>query len=539
MQPTISPAHSNTTQNARRAAAVAAALFLVSLAVYLSFPQRAFFGDGLPLLHVLERGELRSQYLFYLPMVQSVQWVASLVSDLSLEAALKLTSVLGGAGGVVVWFFVALEVFKTLVPAAAAASILIFMPGYWFFATATQVSSLHACFAGVLFWGFLQFLRNDRSVWRGSVAVAFGTLFSLSTHLSACSNVFIAIGVLLYTQRKLTLLAAGGAGVAAFLFFDMWGHTLIFGDSSYRGEVLSFYLQSLERFDAVGLLTVISTIGLDQLLIYTLPASILVPAGLSLCWKNDRPLAVAIVLWVFGYLVVGAPFGVIEWGRYFVPTMGLQAILAVTVIRHLATPVWAAILLVILPIAPVCFAAHYYMTAALWTILGISVLLAIAVRFLKPSPTRFVTIGAPFALAIITGITSLSTVVSSFPIDVLRDQIDAVSHYTGGKGLLVICERYLLCKEYWYRYFNPARRTIPLNLLELDFLADDQATNRRDYFTAEIERHLSSGDPVWLAGNLLSPKPGGQSEQYLQFLRTHYRVMRPNGAPEALLQIQR
>jgi len=521
----------------RSTAAIATALGVAAFVLYVATAQRGFWSDGMFYYAQIERGDLRSQYVLYLPIIAGTRALLS-PFGLTLEGAIKLVSAFGGGVCVATGYVLARAVLRSAPRALAAASLLALLPGMWFNATATEVHAIHAACAGIATVGLAFSAANLEST-LSLAAVAVGGALGPSTHPSGASVALPALAALVAAKRKLPLMVALaiGAGISFVLY------ELIAAPSPAVSQYgVSFrYVYFTQLFEP-GRVQLLLREGSAEILLFSVPASCLLAVGLRQLGSRARAVAWVFGLTIAGYVALCLPIYSFEWGCYYVPTFTVEAILAVVALERLAISWPRAGIAVALSAVPSWITLHDYArtpgTIAVLVCAPILFLLALG----RPRPELPRAVGlASAALVAIAFAFSMKLVVPLFFLDPTRDFIRAVEAYTAPQGpsAVFFMEGDGLAHESWKRFYRPgAAGVYAENLLMLDVVPPERRDEVRADFRNKIEERLARGEPVWLAGDPIRLVRGHAGLEFLEELKKSYELESPPGAPAQLLRIR-
>jgi hypothetical protein len=521
-------------------------VFAVATALYLLTMQRMICGDGIFFDEMLQAGLLMNIHLLQLPLAWSLQATLSVFVDVSPETAMKMLSALTGGFGVAVTYGVARQVLGSTAQALAAALTLMVLAGYWFHATATELHALHPACATVLLAGLVRAIRAGE---RGDAALDTITLTccaagSLMTPLSHASGVAMGLPTLyviwkLPPRLRWQLLIAVAGGSLAF--------GVIFGLSYWLSVNVQASLASAS--DAATGMSMMSTIAMfKQWLLYAIPVSVLVPAGLGVLFRTAPKLAWFSLLWIVAWPIAALRHTDFLFGSYHTPTFPVQVIVAVVALRQLARTPLRAVLVMVLAAVPMvgllardtaglapdnlretmmlCPAMDDLEVGLLLWLLAATTLVTMTrgstshdeparPRWLPILPLATLLLSAPFLAPILRG-------------DPYRD-------------LVIYLPESFSERNHWRRFFrigdkergfSPAdKEYLPVNLESYrGAITRARMDNLRVWFVGEIDTY-SEGT------KLLHIPPDKEVMEFFAYLRETYRFARPQGTAEPIYEL--
>ncbi|MBI3818938.1 MAG: DUF2723 domain-containing protein [Planctomycetes bacterium] len=520
----------------RTAAVWALALSLAAFLIYIFYPQRGLYSDGIFYLRDLEQGAWRSQYLTYFPLVHCARLLLSPVHAITMEDAIRLVSAVGGAAGVGLWFLTGRLLLKSNFAAGVAAAMIIFIPGYWFNATATEVHTQHGAFSALLIYGIVSVLIRSSIPARAWLIVAAGAALTPGSHLSGVAAAPPCLAAIYFSRHRWKLFSACAAGGILFLF----GYFMIARSMDrIRNYETGFNIIYSEMFKSPSKWPRTIFTATAELFIYASPASTLVPAGFRVIARSARP-----VVWIFGLAFIGyfllcAPTEVLEMGCYYVPTIGMQALLAIAAYREIAKSPGRALTVIIVAFAPALvtvFSASRDAGTIVWAFA--SAFCWFLIPPAAPESRRLPRSAflAPFFTCILTAL----AVARDFKNDPVRDRAAAVAEIAGAKGCIILADFSAAAQATWlYYYQHRGSGAAPfiMNLFEIDWQTGAEINNYKKKFVGHIERILGNGDGVWLVGDLEIITPGTPPGDMLAEVTNRYALTRNDSYPSYLLKI--
>lgn len=510
---------------------IALLLFVLSTGLYLLTRQQALFNDGIFFEGKLRAGDLAYGQILYLPLVWVVWASLGTVFDLSAETALKVVSALAGGLGVALTFLIACQALTSALRALAAALLLAGLYGYWFHSTATELHMVHATCALVLFLGLIHTVHFAQTADRaarldpGTIALLFlGTGLTLASHTSGIALLLPTLYVAWVTRRARPaqgqLLIAVGAGVLAFAACYLWlasSHPEMqkYADD-HAGKMLSLVT------DAGTLPAKVLSVG-RELLVFAVPASALVPAGLRVLFHTAPQHAWLLLLWVVAWPLVVLPVEDFAVGSYHMPTLPVQALLAVIAWHGVATSIPRALLVLAvatLPAAVGLLALHqqqgraaFDMALLAWAVC--STVLFVLARSHTPQPRWLLALP-------VTGLLLSATVLPpALGQDSIRDHIRQVQAVVRDGDVVCYVTHDTAVHHHWRRFFPRA-----VNLLLLDAQPD-------------LLPDLQTLRSIWLVGDLEGAAGGPRFQEFRTRLLQQFSKARPEGAPEGMFLLTR
>lgn len=495
------------------AAPVAIGLF--SFGLYAVTLQHAIYGDGINFVDLLADGKLLNHRILVLPLARLVQLTVGLVVEVDGETALKLLSAFAGSIGAGFAFCVARRLFSSSTAATACAALTAVLPGCWFFATSTEIHTLHATCSWLLLWGLLRSCAGPIGSTTGLMLFAGSAL----TPVSHLSGVAAALPVAFVAWQKpecrKAILVWSGAGFVAAGCVYLWLHLFDDSFSRYRRVFRSYgHLDLLS--DPAFLWRQLQT-SAHEMLKYACPASTLLFAGVRVLVKQRPLIGWLLVSWLLAWTLIVMPIEVRELGGYYVPVLLAQAAFAIAAMRRLARSWPWALLAATLATAP--GVAWQWGEAVGWTvfIVAAALLLGLTGRFDTRPSRRYDLVLPLFACALFA-----SVQLSSLSEDPVRDRLVAVSTYAEPDSVLLMLSR----SEYhhWLQ-FEPMRshRAMAVNVRDLrrDLSAD---------YISVLRHRVGAGGRVYLVGSSDDLPP-----PIADLLDDAFRLRVPPDAPDGLL----
>jgi hypothetical protein len=259
--------------------------------------------------------------------------------------------------------------------------------------------------------------------------------------------------------------------------------------------------------------------------LFAVPASTLVPAGLRVLFHTAPQHAWLLLLWVVAWPLVVLPVDDFAYGSYHMPTLPVQAILAVTAWHGVATSVPRALVALALAFLPTLMvlagATTLYGSLGVW-ILASTVLFWMA-RHHTPQPRW------PLSLPVATLLFSATYLPPLLNQDPIRDRIRAVAAAVGEEDLVFFLAGNTLTHNHWRRFFpgaaGPNPRAVNPRLLDRDAALLSDLRRR-------MQAALAGDRTLWLVGNL-DEAPGGPGfDEFRDLLRKQFTLHAPPGVPE-------
>lgn len=514
---------------------IALLLFVLSTGLYLLTRQRAIYGDGIFFESHLANGNLAYGQILYLPLVYAAWSCLGTVLDISAETVLKVVSALAGGAGVALTFLIACQTLTSTLRALAAALLLVGLSGYWFHSTATELHTVHAACALVLFLGLvhtLQAVQTAARIPRGTLSLLFlGTALTLASHTSGIAVLLPTLYVVTLTRRssaaRRQLLLGIGAGLLVFSACYLW---LTSSHPAMQRYASDHSLKMFSVFTAPETLPPKTLGAARELLLYAVPASTLLPAGLRVLFHTAPGHAWLCLLWVIAWPLVVLPVGDFAFGSYHMPTLPVQAILAVTAWHGVATNVPRAILALALAVAPaaatlVGLQADLGRAAMDWS-LAAWVPAAAALFWLAgnhtPNPRWLL------ALPVMSLVLSAAFLPPILGQDLIRDRIRAVAAAVGGQDLVLYATTDTVVHHHWKRFF-------PGSAVNLRMLDHDPALLA--VLQSRAQEALDGKRSLWLVSDLENESGGTDFQRFRDLLRERFAKRSTDGLPESVYRL--
>ncbi|MEE9126871.1 MAG: hypothetical protein V3U11_06995 [Planctomycetota bacterium] len=503
-------------------------LFVLSTGIYLLTLQRAIYGDGIFLEPQLTAGELAYNHILYLPLVWTVWSGIGAVVDISAETSMKVVSALAGGAGVALTYLIALRVLSSALHALAAALLLMGLFGYWFHSTATEVHAVHSTCALVLCLGLSRTLDAGNAGHRlGLLTICLlflGTVLTPASHTSGIA-MLLPIAYVAWRARPVRgqLLIATGAGLVVFAAGYQW---LISSNPYLQTYVDNHTAKMFSILTSPGALFPKTLGGLRECLFYALPASTVMPAGLRVLFRIAPGHGWLFLLWLVSWFLMVLPVGDFAYGSYFVPTFGVQAILAMVAFNALSTSIRRALLLTTLPLLPALLAVDSMDVALLLWGAVAAWMFMMARRDVTPSPRWFL------ALPVTSIALSATFLLPMLRQDPIRDRIHAVQETVGPTDLVFYLAPHGITYSHWRRFFpgadGPDRRALNLSLLDYPSLRPALP----DELGSRVQQAHAGTRRLWLVGHPWSPPGGHRFREFRDLLEKKFSFDVPEGAPD-------
>jgi len=422
----------------------AAALYAVTM-------QRAYYDDGIRFEGMLESGDLAYIHILYLPVVAGLRELLAF-ADVSSEQALKFVSVLSGGFTVGMVCRLALDTLVHPGKALAVALLLSGLLGFWFHSTATELHAFHAAFATCLLVGLIRVVHAPDRVTPGlCLLLFFGAAMTPASHASGVATALpIALTFFFARGARVRLLVVIGAGFAVWAAAYWYFYELFEGYSLAQSDKLPRLLQN------PGLLPGQLRAVASELLLYSTPASTLIPAGFVVLRQKVPRQAMLCLTWILGWAILALPVGDRAYGSNFIATMPAQALFAIVALHGLGTSPARMLLVSALAFLPAPAFLCLGELEALYAYVGSAVVLLWMVRPAVPNPRW------PFLLHLGTFGLSLWFLMPLIQRDPVRDQIRAVEAAVGADATVLFLEKMPNDHTLWVRYFpgvqGPDRR---------------------------------------------------------------------------------
>lgn len=531
-------------------------LFAAATALYLLTTQRMICGDGIFFDEMLQADWLLNIHLLLLPLAKVLHTILSVFGDVSYETTMKVLSAVAGGAGVAMTFRVARHVLGSKAQALTAALTLMVLIGYWFHSTATELHALHPACASVLLLGLVRALAASR---QGSTSLdrttlgccALGSLLTPLSHLSgAAMGVPVLYALFRVSGRlRVQLLLAVAAGLLAFLVIFA---TLYWGISDFR----KLFEGSANAATGISIKGTIAM--LKQLLLYAIPASALVPAGLVVLFRTAPWLAWLALSWMVAWPIVVVQHTDFLLGSYHTPTLPVQVILAVVAFSHLArTPLRAilAALLASLPMVGVLardtagpapdneqattvlcsFVDDLVLGLWLW-LLAAAILVLMVRKQTSNGEARWLPV-----LWIVTLLLSAPYLLPKLNGDPYRDRIHDVSRLVGERDLVFYLPESFAERNHWRRYFRADNRERGFSPADVHYRDENLKAYKSAVILARQEKR-----GIWFVGKmdsyptLIAPRDMKPDKGVLEFfadLRETSDFVRAAGTVEPIFEL--
>ncbi len=513
-------------------------------------------GDGIFFDEMLQRGSLMNVHLLQLPLTWALQSALSAFAVVSPETTMKILSALAGGLGVAMTYVVARQVLPGPGQALAAASTLMVLAGYWFHSTATELHALHCACATILLLGLLRALRAAD---RGDAALDRSTLLccavgSLLTPLSHLSGIAMGLPILyaLYKvppplRQQLLGAVAGGCLTFAAAFALSYARSQEFREA-FAGSSAA----------ATGLSMVGATAMIKQFLLYALPVSPLVPAGLAVLFRTAPGPAGLSLAWILAWPIVVVRHTDFLSGSYHVPTFPVQVLLGVVALGHLARSPQRAVLAVSLAALPMVGVlardtaglAHdneratsvlcppmddLDLALGLW-LLAATTLFLMAARQARRDQPRWLPL-----LPVATFLLTAPYVIPKLLDDPYRDRIREVSRLVGDRDLVLYLPESFSERAHWRRFFRAGNRERAHSPADVHYAAQNLqsyrgavvaawADHRRVWFVGRLDSY-----PALVEARGMAPHKG--LTDYFAYLRRTARFARAPGTAEPIYEL--
>lgn len=512
-----------------------AVLVMAALILYLVTLQAALFNDGIFFVDRLEAGELLFNHLLYLPLVNLVQSWIQMITPVSAETTLKLVSALSGAMTLILVYQVARSMLRDLTagngPALVAAATLAVLPGYWFFATATELHAPLTLCTTLLFLGLLRAVDERRVQGVGDRLLQFlGAGLTPAAHASGIVTVLPAAYAASRGKPRRSVWSSLGLGYGLFLAVYLG---FLLGSDALDHYQSRYGSAHLVVFTDPGRIPDMFMTSLSELLLYSAPASTLIPVGLRFLFPLAPGWGWLCLFWLLAWPLIAFPIADHAYGSYYLPTFPVQAVLAVLALLRLSRDWMTAVVVSVVAVLPgvVILAGDGWGLLAWWVC-------AACLFFgfgLRPSGTMrpSVLLGLPLVALLLSGI----AYVPGFLEDPVRERIQAVQRLAQENARVIVLEADVgICRQ-WMRYF-PGSRGRVLNPL-LAELGDASAGERElAGYRAQVAENLASGREVWLVGPLEGWERARFVGRFLQHLRSRYRLEAPDRGPPDVRRVR-
>ncbi|MHC4515694.1 MAG: ArnT family glycosyltransferase [Planctomycetota bacterium] len=458
-------------------------LFFVATGLYLATMQRMLFGDGIFFDEMLQRGSLMNHHLLQLPLVWSLWAGLSVFADVSHETAMKVLSALTGGFGVAMTYLVARRILDSTAQALVAAITLMVVIGYWFHSTATELHALHAACAVVLLLGLTRAITAEQRLDKTTLTCcAIGTLLTPMSHLSGFAMglpiVYVIWKIRSQLRRQLVMAVGSGFLVFAVIFgVSYWLSRQVRGSWSVASDISTTGISMRAIFNMLG-----------QFLLYAVPVSPLVPAGLRLLSRTAPRQALLCLLWVISWPIAVAPHPDFSFGSYHTPTFPVQAILAVVALQGLTRTPLRAVAAMVLAALPMVGPVTVNLDLGLWVwVFAAAILFEMAgepvsrPRWLPILPVTTLLLAAPYLIPKLSA-------------DPYRDRIREVSRLVAPADLVFYMPEDTNERNHWRRFFRADNKERAHCPADVDFLP----ANRRDEAPTRLKAYRNAMATAWL-----------------------------------------
>ena len=473
--------------------------------LYLVTAQRAFYDDGIRFEAMLAADNLSYIHILYLPVVAFIRDTLPL-AGVDAEIALKITAAVSGGATVAMTCRIALETLIHPGKAIAVALLLAGLFGFWFHSTATELHAFHAAFASCLLLGLIRIVDAPQRVTFGLLLLLFvGAIVTPASHASGVATGLPILGALYYAKgARLRMVVALGAGFAVWggLYYYLYAQDGLFqGYSSAQSGKLPHLLAN------PGLLPGQIQAVAAELLLYSVPASTLIPAGVRVLRQRAPKHAVLCVLWILGWAILALPVGDRAYGSNFIATMPAQALLAVVALHGLATSPFRMVLVTVLTFLPLAAFLWLGELSALYVYLGSALLLLLMTRPVTARPRW------PFLLHLVLAVASTTLMLPIVQRDPIRDNIAAVSVAAGPKAMVLFFETMPNTHATWVRYFPGADKPTgrAFNPFYVQFLPSPDVAAVLDGYRRRIRAQVAR------KGRLFATYPEGSKDKVLRY----------------------
>ena len=422
----------------------------LATALYAATMQRSYYDDGIRFEGMLEAGDLAYIHLIYLPVVAGLRELLAF-ADVSSEQALKIVAALSGGFTVGMACRLGLDTLVSPVKALAVAALLSGLLGFWFHSTATELHAFHAAFASCLLVGLIRVVHAPERMTGGLwLLLFFGALMTPASHASGvATGLPIALVFFFARGARLRFALAIGAGFAIWIGAYLYFYELFEGYSVAQSDKLPRLLKD------PGLLPGQMQAVAAELLLYSVPASTLIPAGFAVLRQKVPRQAMLCLAWILGWAILALPVGDRAYASNFIATMPAQALFAICALHGLATSPTRMLLVTVLAFLPA--PAFWYLgeLEALFVYLGTAAVLWWMVRPAVSQPRW------PFLLHAVTFGLSVWLILPLIQRDPVRDQIRAVDAAAGADATVLFLEKMPNDHALWVRYFPGAAGSEP------------------------------------------------------------------------------
>jgi len=443
------------------------------------------------------------------------------------ETTLKRVSAAWGAATLVLVYQCARSMLRgpepIVGPALMASATVAVLPGYWFFATASELHAPLTLCATLLFLGLLRAVDQGRPRCVGDGVLQFvGAGLTPATHLSGLAATLPAAYAAIRSDQRRDVARRLGLGFglfAAVYLGILWGFDLL---DSYQSQYGSLHrIVFTEPHRVPGMLGT----ALSELLLYSAPASTLVPIGLRLLFPLAPRQAWLCVLWLGAWPLIAFPIEDHAYGSYYLPTFPVQGVLAVLALLHMSRSLVSALVATLLAVLPgIATLAGDGWGLVAWSICAACLFLGS--RGPSPSVRPSLVLGLPLAALALSGF----AYVPRFFEDPVRERIRAVQGLGAASARIILLESDVgVCRQ-WARYLEGPQRL--LNPLLAELRVDGVGEEEIRSYQAQVAGDLAAGREVWLVGSLRGWEQGRFVPQFLKHLQDNYRLQAPTPAPE-------
>ncbi|MBI3818787.1 MAG: DUF2723 domain-containing protein [Planctomycetes bacterium] len=519
-----------------RAILLAFSLGLAFCVLYGLTQQRIPVNDAYQYMQRLNGGDLIYNHIAYLPSLWLFKKTASIFFAITPLQTLTLSSALFGGATVGVAFWIANRYFNDCARAAAVAVLLGFTAGFWFHATTSGIYAFHALFTALALGALLRCVQSRVLGWTETAGVALAVALAPATHLSgvavalpACAAALLSIKYSPDGWKRVWI--ALGASAGLFLFIYEYLHRGAGTVSDYQNSIVgNYYMQRLQDPS-----TIPEYLGraLNELLVFSAPASILILAGLRAEFATRRAETWIFGAWIAGYFGICALIGDRFYGSYFISTFLVQCLLAIVAIPRIARgSIARAAFIIILGIAPavVDFARP---GAGVAVALPLLVILTFAVGPRTERPLPAIVWILPAAAA------AVFSIVTIVPREILKtpeweafgkkemfEKVDAVLAGAPKNCNFLVTETDEVTSGYWNHVLSLARpdRFFCIIFLDTELLAENSARQYAEIYRNALRDRAAAGEPVWILGPLDPPKLGPRATAFWNDVKSTYQI---------------
>ncbi|MEE2885941.1 MAG: hypothetical protein VX951_00795 [Planctomycetota bacterium] len=462
---------------------------LLAAAFYLLTLQRGYYDDGIRFEGMLGAGDLAYIHVLYLPVVLGLRDLLSSVGVDS-EQALKITAALSGGFAVGITCRVALDTFIYPAKAIAVALLLAGLFGFWFHSTATELHAFHAAFASCLLLGLIRFVDAPERATPGLyLLLFFGAATTPASHASGVATGLPILCALCFAggaRRRLLMVIGAGLAVWGGVYYYLY--ELFEGYSTAQSDKLPRLLEN------PGLLPGQIQAVAAELLLYSVPASTLIPAGFRVLCQKVPKQGMLCLSWILGWAILALPVGDRAYGSNFVATMPAQALLAIAALHGLAVSPWRMILTALLAFLPLPVFWYLGELAAVIGSLGSALVLWVLVRPAIARPRW------PFLLHVVLFAVSAVVMAPIIQRDPIRDQIAAVAALVDPDATVVLLEKSPNKHLIWARYFPGAQEPNArvCNPFFVDYLVPEKVAPTLDEYRRRVAAQAARQGRVFL-----------------------------------------